>query len=136
MSLKTNYWPLVYYILKNAGFNVGRETLEPYNVADESYDYYVLKLVVSQLDDIQNFRSLFHYSPFTDHLDQYNYSYEEYALQIQDCRKIQKREDFFIYNQDDEMTQNFLKNSTISQAKLLAFSLNKELQKGAFATEK
>ena len=49
-----------------------------------NYDYYVLEVSSFQLDDIQHFRPyislLLNLSP--DHLDQYNYNYEEYALAI------------------------------------------------------
>lgn len=51
-------------------------------VAIEDFDYYVLEVSSFQLDDIQNFRPyislLLNLSQ--DHLDQYNYNYEEYAL--------------------------------------------------------
>lgn len=137
---KTTTTSLVYYILKNAGLNVGLGgnigTSFAKQIVDENYDYYVLEISSFQLDDIQNFRPyislLLNLSP--DHLDQYNYNYEEYALSKFRIVENQKNEDFFIYNQDDEMTQNLFKKFNIT-AKTLAFSLNKELHEGAFTAE-
>ena len=45
-----------------------------------------------------------------DHLDQYNYNYEEYALAKFKLPKIKKNDNYFIYNKDDEMSQKLLQN--------------------------
>ena len=107
---KTTTTSLIYHILKNAGFNVGLGgnigKSFAKQVAEEQYDYFVLEISSFQLDDIQNFRPyislLLNLSP--DHLDQYNYNYEEYAL------------------------------AKYINAKKLLFSLNEGLEEGGFAT--
>ncbi|WP_288244424.1 Mur ligase family protein, partial [uncultured Chryseobacterium sp.] len=111
---KTTTTSLIYYILKNDGLNVGLGGNIGYSfakqVADENYDYYVLEVSSFQLDDIQNFRPyislLLNLSQ--DHLDQYNYNYEEYALAKFRITENQENDNFFIYNKDDEMSKNIL----------------------------
>lgn len=136
---KTTTTSLIYHILKNAGFNVGLGgnigKSFAKQVAEEQYDYFVLEISSFQLDDIQNFRPyislLLNLSP--DHLDQYNYNYEEYALAKFNIAKNQQNNDFFICNKDDEMSKKLLNRVDINAKKLL-FSLNEGLEEGGFAT--
>ncbi len=136
---KTTTTSLIYHTLKNAGFNVGLGgnigKSFAKQVAEEQYDYFVLEISSFQLDDIQNFRPyislLLNLSP--DHLDQYNYNYEEYALAKFNIAKNQQNNDFFICNKDDEMSKNLLSKVDINAKKLL-FSLNEGLEEGGFAT--
>ena len=136
---KTTTTSLIYHILKNAGFNVGLGgnigKSFAKQVAEEQYDYFVLEISSFQLDDIQNFRPyislLLNLSP--DHLDQYNYNYEEYALAKFNIAKNQQNNDFFSCNKDDEMSQKLLGRVDINAKKLL-FSLNEGLEEGGFAT--
>lgn len=136
---KTTTTSLIYHILKNTGFNVGLGgnigKSFAKQVAEEQYDYFVLEISSFQLDDIQNFRPyislLLNLSP--DHLDQYNYNYEEYALAKFNIAKNQQNNDFFICNKDDEMSQKLLSRVDINAKKLL-FSLNEGLEEGGFAT--
>lgn len=137
---KTTTTSLIYHILKNDGLNVGLGgnigTSFAKQVAEENYDYYVLEVSSFQLDDIQNFRPyislLLNLSP--DHLDQYNYNYEEYALAKFRIAENQENDNFFIYNKDDEMSRNLLEKIEI-KAKKLPFSLDEKLDEGAYATE-
>ena len=136
---KTTTTSLIYHILKNTGFNVGLGgnigKSFAKQVAEEQYDYFVLEISSFQLDDIQNFRPyislLLNLSP--DHLDQYNYNYEEYALAKFNIAKNQQNNDFFICNKDDEMSKKLLNRVDINAKKLL-FSLNEGLEEGGFAT--
>lgn len=136
---KTTTTSLIYHILKNAGFNVGLGgnigKSFAKQVAEDQYDYFVLEISSFQLDDIQNFRPyislLLNLSP--DHLDQYNYNYEEYALAKFNIAKNQQNNDFFICNKDDEMSKKLLNRVDINAKKLL-FSLNEGLEEGGFAT--
>lgn len=137
---KTTTTSLIYHILKNDGLNVGLGgnigTSFAKQVANENYDCYVLEVSSFQLDDIQNFRPyislLLNLSP--DHLDQYNYNYEEYALAKFRITENQQNDNFFIYNKDDEMSRNLLEKIEI-KAQKLPFSLNEKLEQGAYATE-
>lgn len=134
---KTTTTSLVYHILKNDDFNVGLGgnigTSFARQVADENYDYYVLEVSSFQLDDIQNFRPyislLLNLSK--DHLDQYNYNYEEYALAKFRITENQQNDNFFIYNRDDEMSLNLLEKLSV-RAKMLPFSMKEVLSEGAY----
>jgi len=105
-------------------------------VAEENFDYYVLEVSSFQLDDIQNFRPyislLLNLSK--DHLDQYNYNYEEYALAKFRIAENQEANNFFIYNKDDEMSKSILEKLDLKVTKV-PFSLNEKLEKGAFSID-
>ncbi|MBH1958839.1 MAG: UDP-N-acetylmuramoyl-L-alanine--D-glutamate ligase [Flavobacteriia bacterium] len=137
---KTTTTSLIYHILKNddlkvgLGGNIGKSFAK--QVADENFDYYVLEVSSFQLDDIQNFRPyislLLNLSQ--DHLDQYNYNYEEYALAKFRIAENQENDNFFIYNKDDEMSMNLLEKLEI-KAKKIPFSLKENLKEGGYITE-
>lgn len=137
---KTTTTSLIYHILKNDGLkvglggNIGRSFAK--QVADENFDYYVLEVSSFQLDDIQNFRP--HISLLLnlsqDHLDQYNYNYEEYALAKFRITENQENDNFFIYNKDDEMSQNLLEKLEV-KAQMIPFSLREKLKEGGFVND-
>jgi UDP-N-acetylmuramoylalanine--D-glutamate ligase len=134
---KTTTTSLIYHILKNDHFKVGLAgnigTSFARQVADENFDYYVLEVSSFQLDDIQNFRPyislLLNLSQ--DHLDQYNYNYEDYALAKFRITENQENDNFFIYNKDDEMSMNLLEKLEI-KAKKIPFSTKEKLSEGGF----
>lgn len=132
---KTTTTSLIYHILKNdhlhvglAG-NIGKSFAK--QVAEENFDYYVLEVSSFQLDDIQNFRPyislLLNLSQ--DHLDQYNYNYEDYAMAKFRIAENQENDNFFIYNKDDEMSMNLLEKLAI-RAKKIPFSIKEKLSEG------
>ena len=137
---KTTTTSLIYHILKNDDFkvglggNIGKSFAK--QVADENFDYYVLEVSSFQLDDIQNFRPyislLLNLSQ--DHLDQYNYNYEEYALAKFRIAENQEKNNFFIYNKDDEMSMNLLEKLEIN-AKMIPFSTQKKIKEGGFIND-
>ena len=137
---KTTTTSLIYYILKQDGFNVGLGgnigKSFAKQVAEENFDYYVLEVSSFQLDDIQNFRPyislLLNLSK--DHLDQYNYNYEEYALAKFRIAENQDANNFFIYNKDDEMSKSILEKLDLKVTKV-PFSLEEKLEKGAFSID-
>ncbi len=132
---KTTTTSLIYHILKNDNLkvglagNIGKSFAK--QVADEDFDYYVLEVSSFQLDDIQNFRPyislLLNLSQ--DHLDQYNYNYEEYAMAKFRIAENQENNNFFIYNRDDEMSMNLLEQLAI-RAKKVPFSVKEKLNEG------
>lgn len=134
---KTTTTSLIYHILKNDKANVGLAgnigTSFARQVADENYDFYVLEVSSFQLDDIQNFRP--HISLLLnlsqDHLDQYNYNYEDYALAKFRIAENQENENFFIYNKDDEMSLSLLEKLAI-RAKKIPFSTKQKLGEGGY----
>ena len=137
---KTTTTSLIYHILKNddlkvgLGGNIGKSFAK--QVADENFDYYVLEVSSFQLDDIQNFRPyislLLNLSQ--DHLDQYNYNYEEYALAKFRIAENQEKNNFFIYNKDDEMSMNLLEKLEIN-AKMIPFSTQEKIKEGGFIND-
>jgi UDP-N-acetylmuramoylalanine--D-glutamate ligase len=135
---KTTTTSLIYHLLKNAGLSVGLGgnigQSFALQVATQNFEYYVIEVSSFQLDDIQSFRPyislLLNLSP--DHLDQYNYDYEAYALAKFRITENQEHSDYFIFNQDDEMSLKLLKTLDV-KAKMVAFSLQQTLPEGGFA---
>ncbi len=134
---KTTTTSLIYHILKNddlkvglAG-NIGKSFAR--QVADENFDYYVLEVSSFQLDDIQSFRPyislLLNLSQ--DHLDQYNYNYEDYAMAKFRIAENQENDNFFIYNKDDEMSMSLLEKLEI-KARKIPFSTKMKLSEGGY----
>lgn len=137
---KTTTTSLIFHILKNDGLNVGLGgnigTSFAKQVADENFDFYVLEVSSFQLDDIQHFRP--HISLLLnlsqDHLDQYNYNYEEYALAKFRIAENQENDNYFIYNRDDEMSMTLLEKLEV-RAKMLPFTMKEILNDGGFVKD-
>ncbi|GAB7258226.1 UDP-N-acetylmuramoyl-L-alanine--D-glutamate ligase [Polaribacter sp. OB-PA-B3] len=134
---KTTTTLLTHHILKKAGLNVGVAgnigDSFAQQVAEESFDDYVLELSSFQLDGIEAFNS--HIAILTnitpDHLDRYNNNFSEYVASKFRITKNQKSTDYLIYDADDVAINNWLKNNK-TEAKLVPFSIEKELEFGAF----
>ena len=134
---KTTTTLLLHHILKNAGLSVGIAgnigDSFAQQVAEETYENYVLELSSFQLDGIENFNS--HIAILTnitpDHLDRYEYDFNRYIASKFRITKNQKETDYLIYDADDEAINNWLKENKTS-AKLVPFSLEKELEYGAY----
>ena len=118
---------------RNAGLggNIGKSFA--LQVAQENYDYYVLELSSFQLDNCYQFRPniavLVNISP--DHLDRYNYKYENYIASKFRITQAQTADDLFVYCADDEATLNYLAENKI-QAKTAAFSIKNKVEQGAY----
>ncbi len=134
---KTTTTMLTHYVLQKAGFNVGvggniGDSFAE-QVADDNYNEYVLELSSFQLDGIENFKP--HIAVITnitpDHLDRYEYEFDNYINSKFRITKNQTEDDFLIYDADDEVIQNWLKNNK-TRATLVPFSIEKELEYGAF----
>lgn len=116
---KTTTTSLMYHILKQAGLNVGLGgnigTSFALLVATQQYDYYVLEISSFQLDDIETFRPdvaiLLNITP--DHLDEYDYSFDKYALSKFKITENQSENDYFIYNLDDPKTVEMIEGINI-----------------------
>ena len=134
---KTTTTLLLHHILKGAGLNVGVAgnigDSFAQQVANEKYDNYVLELSSFQLDGVKDFNS--HIAILTnitpDHLDRYEYDFEKYIASKFRVTENQKETDYLIYDADDEAIINWLKKNN-TRAKLVPFSLQKELEYGAF----
>jgi UDP-N-acetylmuramoylalanine--D-glutamate ligase len=134
---KTTTTMLTHHLLKSGGLNVGLGgnigKSFAWQVAEDNYEYYVLELSSFQLDGIVKYRPdiaiITNISP--DHLDRYDYKYEKYIDAKFRITMNQTKEDFLIYDADDEAITNWLRNNK-TKAKLIPFSLTKTFDKGAF----
>nr|WP_314838189.1 UDP-N-acetylmuramoyl-L-alanine--D-glutamate ligase [uncultured Flavobacterium sp.] len=134
---KTTTTMLTYHLLKSAGVNVGLGgnigKSFAWQVADNKFDYYVLELSSFQLDGVFNFKPhiaiITNISP--DHLDRYEYKYENYIDSKFRITMNQTEEDFLIYDADDEAINNWLTTHQ-TKAKLIPFSLTKTFNEGAY----
>ncbi|KAF2510081.1 UDP-N-acetylmuramoyl-L-alanine--D-glutamate ligase [Flavobacterium zhairuonense] len=133
---KTTTTMLTYHLLKSAGLNVGLGgnigKSFAWQVAENKFDAYVLELSSFQLDGIIDYRPdiaiITNISP--DHLDRYEYKYENYINSKFRITMNQTESDYLIYDADDEASTEWLKNNT-TKAKLIPFSLTKNLKEGA-----
>ena len=137
---KTTTTMLTYHLLKQGGMNVGLAgnvgKSYAWQVAEGKYDTYVLELSSFQLDGIETYKPhiaiITNISP--DHLDRYDYKYENYIASKFRITMNQTEEDYLIYDADDEAIKHWLENNT-TRAKLVPFSLTKPLNFGAFLEE-
>ncbi len=135
---KTTTTSLIYFLLQNAGLNVGLGgnigKSYAYQVATEHFDYYVLEISSFQLDDIYDFKPdiaiITNITP--DHLDRYDHKMENYVEAKFKITKNLSKDDCFIFDSDDEITIRHL-DKIILRAKMLPFSQEKEVSgNGAF----
>ena len=134
---KTTTTSLIYYLLQNAGLNVGLGgnigKSYAYQVATEHFDYYVLEISSFQLDDVYDFKPdiaiITNITP--DHLDRYDHKMENYVAAKFNITKNLTRDDCFIFDSDDDITIGHLDN-IILRCKMLPFSQKKEVEQGAF----
>ncbi|MBU0940176.1 MAG: UDP-N-acetylmuramoyl-L-alanine--D-glutamate ligase [Flavobacteriaceae bacterium] len=134
---KTTTTMLTYHLLKSAGLNVGLGgnigKSFAWQVADEDFDSYVLELSSFQLDGIVHYKPhiaiITNISP--DHLDRYDYKYENYIDSKFRITRNQTEEDYLIYDADDEAITTWLKDNK-TKAQLIPFSLTKTFENGAF----
>ncbi len=137
---KTTTATLTHHLLKNdldvglAG-NIGDSFAK--QVLDKDYPYYVLEISSFQLDGIVDFNP--HIAVLTnitpDHLDRYDYKFENYINSKFRIVKNQSKKDYFIYDADDEVIKEWMKNNSI-QSNLLPFSLTEKVKNGAYLDKK
>ncbi len=135
---KTTTTSLIYYLLQQAGLNVGLggNIGKSYalQVATEKFDYYVLELSSFQLDNCYDFRPdiaiITNITP--DHLDRYDHKMENYTKAKFRITRNLRPEDCFIFDSDDEITINHLDQIIIRAKKLPFTQSGKELEQGAY----
>jgi UDP-N-acetylmuramoylalanine--D-glutamate ligase len=138
---KTTTTMLTYHLLKSAGLNVGLGgnigKSFAWQVADDPYDSYVLEISSFQLDGIIDYKPhiaiITNISP--DHLDRYDYKYENYIASKFRITMNQTEDDYLIYDADDEAISEWFKNNK-TKAQLIPFSLTQTIETGAFIKEK
>ena len=133
---KTTTTMLTHHLLKSAGLNVGLGgnigKSFAWQIADNKYDSYVIELSSFQLDGIKDFKP--HIAVITnispDHLDRYEYKYENYIDAKFRITMNQTEDDYLLYDADDEAISAWLQKHT-TKAKLIPFSLTKTFNEGA-----
>jgi len=112
---KTTTTSLIFYILKQAGLNVGLAgnigNSLALQVAHEDHDYYVIELSSFQLDNMYDFKAdvaiLLNITP--DHLDRYDYKFQDYVDAKFRITRNQTKEDSFIYWAEDPVIDREMK---------------------------
>ena len=112
---KTTTATMIYHILKKSGFNValagniGRSFSG--SIADQNHQIYVLEISSFQLDNILNFSPDISVitSITPDHLDRYNYDFDEYIKSKLNITLNQSINQFLIFNSDDKVLRKAVK---------------------------
>jgi len=134
---KTTTTMLVYHILKNAGLNVGLAgnvgNSLALQVATEKFDYYVVELSSFQLDGMTGFKAdiaiLLNITP--DHLDRYDYNFQNYVDSKFRITQNQTGEDAFIFWENDPVIKAELAKRNIQSA-MYPFALERTEKTKAF----
>ncbi|RZK09568.1 MAG: UDP-N-acetylmuramoyl-L-alanine--D-glutamate ligase [Flavobacterium sp.] len=138
---KTTTTMLTYHLLKSGGMNVGLGgnigKSFAWQVAEDKFEAYVLELSSFQLDGSYTFNP--HIAVITnispDHLDRYEYKYENYINSKFRITMNQTNEDFLIYDDDDEAISGWFQNNK-TKAQKVPFSITKQLEEGASIKDK
>ena len=133
---KTTTATLTHHLLKqelevglagNIGDSFAKQILE------KNYPNYVLEISSFQLDDIVDFKPkiavITNITP--DHLDRYDYKFENYIASKFRIAENQTKDDYLIFDADDEVLTSWLKTHPV-QSTLLPFSLVKAIENGAY----
>lgn len=138
---KTTTTSLTYHLLEKAGLNVGLGgnigTSFARQVANGDKDYFVLEVSSFQLDNCVTFK------PFIsvlcniteDHLDRYDYKFENYIASKLSITRNQDEGDYFIYCEDDAVTMQYLDTAN-QQVQKIPFSYYHKISNGAYVENK
>lgn len=135
----TTLW--TYHILSKAGLNVGLAgnvgKSFARQVAVEKFENYVLELSSFQLDDLDKFKCeiaiLLNITP--DHLDRYEYKFENYIRSKFRITNNQSASDYFIYCADDQVILDYMKDNKINSKKI-PFSIQNTIEgEGAYLNQ-
>ena len=113
---KTTTATMIYHILKKSGFNValagniGKSFSG--SIAEQNYKIYVIEISSFQLDNILNFSpDISVITTITpDHLDRYNYDFDEYIKSKLNITLNQSINQFLIFNSDDKVLKKAVKS--------------------------
>jgi UDP-N-acetylmuramoylalanine--D-glutamate ligase len=134
---KTTTTSLMFHICRSAGLdcalvgNIGYSFAR--QVAEDPKELYVAEISSFQLDDIKDFRpDIAILTNITeDHLDRYDYKFENYIKSKFKIVANQTEQDYFIYCEDDPVTIENMGLYGI-HSNLLPFTMNREVNQGAF----
>ncbi len=134
---KTTTTSLIYKILSDAGYDVGLggnigESFA-YQVATSPHEWYVLELSSFQLDGMYDFRAdvavLMNITP--DHLDRYDYSFDNYASSKMRITQNQHSQNYFVYSADDEAIAAQIERHPELRQRQLPFAAHTAVASGA-----
>src|ERR1700712_276039 len=116
---KTTCTSLLYHICEHAGLdaalvgNIGYSFAK--QVAEDPKPWYIAEISSFQLDDIKTFRpEIAILTNITeDHLDRYEYTFENYIASKFSIAMNQEKDDFFIYCADDPVTMQYMNQFAI-----------------------
>ena len=134
---KTTTTMLVYHILKSAGLKVGLAgnvgNSLAFQVATASFDYYVVELSSFQLDGMTEFKAdiaiLLNITP--DHLDRYDYNFQNYVDSKFKITQNQTEQDAFIFWENDPVIKAELEKRNIQSA-MYPFAIERSEKTKAF----
>src|SRR6478609_246033 len=134
---KSTTTSLIYHICKKAGLdcalvgNIGYSFAK--QIAEDPKELYVAEISSFQLDDIKDFRPdvsvLLNITE--DHLDRYDYKFENYIASKFRIIKNQISSDYFIYNLDDEVITKYLEQNNFNSNQL-PISMKQKVDKGGY----
>lgn len=130
---KSTTTKLTYHLLKEAGYdaalvgNIGYSFAR--QIAEKPTEWYVIEVSSFQLDDIHYFRPdvavLLNITP--DHLDRYDYKFDNYIQSKFRIAENQTTTDFFITNLDDKVITDHLANHSINSHTIF-FTMSEQQQ--------
>jgi UDP-N-acetylmuramoylalanine--D-glutamate ligase len=134
---KSTCTSLLYHICKTAGLdcalvgNIGYSIAK--QMAENPKQVYIAEISSFQLDDIKTFRPniAILLNITEDHLDRYEYKFENYINSKFKIVQNQTLNDYFIYNLDDEVITNKLIELK-PNTNPLPFSMKQEVKKGGY----
>src|SRR5688572_6865526 len=114
-------------LVGNIGYSFARQ------IAQDPKELYVAEISSFQLDDIQTFRPevAIMTNITEDHLDRYNYDFQNYINSKFRIAMNQKESDHFIYCADDPVTMANINRYSI-KSNPLPTTMREELNKGAY----
>ncbi|HSZ32233.1 MAG TPA: UDP-N-acetylmuramoyl-L-alanine--D-glutamate ligase, partial [Puia sp.] len=134
---KTTTTSLTYHICKHGGLNcalVGNIGVSiARQVAEDPKEWYIAEISSFQLDDIMQFRpDIAILTNITeDHLDRYEYKFENYIRSKFSIVKHQTNKDFFIFCADDPVIRQNLKEYSF-QSNPLPYTMQQEPNQGGY----
>ena len=134
---KSTTTALIYHICKHADLNCALVGNIGYSfakqVAKDPKELYVAEISSFQLDDIVAFRPdvavLLNITE--DHLDRYDYKFENYRNSKFRITMNQTSKDYFIYNLDDKVITTYLERNQINSIQL-PISMKQKVDKGGY----
>ena len=134
---KTTTTMLVYHILQKAGLNVGLAgnvgNSLALQVANDNFEYFVVELSSFQLDGMTEFKAdiaiLLNITP--DHLDRYDYNFQNYVDSKFRITQNQTEDDAFIFWENDPVIKAELAKRNI-QSTMYPFAIERTEKTKAF----